>query len=235
MFSKFSFSKALLISLSFLISHAANAELTTVGDLVQISVNIPEYEQDGGEINTNDCSGYFGQPFTECKITHVPSEDSQVFATIMGKFDVGTPSESEFTSGSAADDWTFNGGTSNEPEDAKSGSWAYSGTTYPGVSFWVAKGGSEGFILNWMVSQESVNNNLCSVGNEFTIDCLSVSIAVTSGSWVAPDPYNLSHISFYGNKCDNNCDPTPVPEPTSIALFALALLGIAARRKKYTL
>ena len=33
----------------------------------------------------------------------------------------------------------------------------------------------------------------------------------------------LSHMTFYGAK--------PVPEPETLALFAIALLGIAVRRK----
>ena len=234
MFSKFSFFKTLFIGFSLLMSCAANASLTPVGDLIQVSVNIVEYKQNGSIKNLSDCSGYFGQGFSACEITHVPTPNSPVFATVMGKFDSQDPTDNDFRSGSSADDWTFNGTNSNVVGNTQSGTWSYSGSTYPGVSFWVAKGGNEGFILNWMVSKGSVTNNDCQIGSEFSISCLSVSIAVTSGTWAAPEPYQLSHISFYGNKCDNNCDrTTQVPEPTSIALFSLALFGLAARRKKH--
>lgn len=238
MFSRFSFSKALAIGLSFFIGCTANASLTTVDGLIQVSVNIKGGLKHNGKVeNLNDCSGYFGQGFDECEISHVPTINSPVFATVMGKFDTEKPSDNDFTTDSFANDWTFNGTNSNELDNANSGSWTYSGAAYPGISFWVAKGGNEGFILNWMVSQDNVTNNNCQVGNEFSISCLSVSIAVTSGSWAAPNPHNLSHISFYGNKCaNNNCapPPAPVPEPTSIALLSLALLGLAARRKIFT-
>jgi hypothetical protein len=203
----------------------ANAALTPVNDLIQVSVLI--IPQQGN----NDCSGYFGKG-EDCKITHVPSTDSPIFATIMAKYDAEDSADNKVYQGSSENDWAFDNTNSHTVDNTTSGTWQYSGSNYPGISFWVAKGGNEGFILNWMVKQESVDNNYCSVGSEFTIACLSVSVAVTSGYWAAPNPHDLSHISFYGNKCDNNCEPTTqVPEPASIALFALALLGIATRRK----
>ncbi len=220
----------MLIGAFLFTSFFVNASLTPVGDLVQVSVNITEYKNNGDIKNINDCAGYFGSGFTNCEITHVPTSGSDIFATVMAKYDAENSANNEFILGSTSStDWSF----SNSINGATEGNWTYSGSSYPGISFWVSKGGSEGFILNWMVSQDSIDNNDCQAGNEFTISCLNVSVAVTSGYWAAPEPHNISHITFYGNKCDNNCGTTPqqVPEPTSIALFALALLGIAGRRQ----
>jgi hypothetical protein len=232
MFSKIKFSKALLIVASLFTSFVANASLTPVGDLLQVSVLIAETEQGNKK---NDCSGYFGQGFEQCKITHVPSSDTTVFAEIMGKFG----DENKFNAPSQASDWNFDvNGQTNEahPDENETGQWNYTGTEYPGVSYWVAKAGSAGFILNWMIADNADNRITCDSPDEFSVSCLSLAISVTTGAWTTPSVKGLSHISFYGNKCDNDCGPTTtsVPEPSSLALIALAFLGIAARRKKFT-
>ncbi len=205
----------------------ANASLTQVGDLLQVSILVAD--DIGG--NSNDCSGYFGSGFEECKITHVPSNDSTVFAEIMGKFEGG--GATQFADPSKASDWSFHDNQAN-PGDSGTGTWQYVGTEYPGVSYWVAKAGSAGFILNWMIADNVENRNTCASPDEFSVDCLSLAISVTSGTWTTPLntkggnkdlPKNLSHISFYGNLT------TEVAEPHTLALFALALFGIVARRK----
>lgn len=223
MFSKFSFSKALILGFSLFVSYTATAKLTTVGDLIQVSITI----------KGNDCAGYFGANFNACEITHVKSGDTEVFASIMGKFDTENSSGTEFSAGSSASDWTFNGSSANSTDNRKNGTWKYVGNSYPGVSYWAVKGGPK-FTLNWMInkSDKALCKNLARTKN-----CLSLALAVTEGSWLTPKNknndkrYDLSHISFYGNKCDNNCATTQVPEPTSIALFGLALLGLSARRR----
>jgi hypothetical protein len=232
MLSKNIFSTALLFGLSLFTSYAANASLTTVGDLIQVSILITE--------DNNDCSGYFGQGFDNCEITHVPSPNTPIFAEIMGKFglDDNGNIENAFVAPSQASDWNFDvNNQTNEmhPGDNETGQWHYTGTEYPGVSYWVTKASND-FILHWMIADNSDNRATCASSGEFSINCLSLAVSVTTGAWTTPLNKELSHISFYGNKCDNNCGPTTnVPEPTSIALFALALLGITARRKKFTL
>ncbi len=243
MFSKRKFSKVLLLTAALFTSFFSNASLTPVGDLLQVSVLIADNVQG----NSNDCSGYFGQGFEQCKITHVPSSDTTVFAEIMGKFEGG--GATQFAAPSQASDWNFDvDGQTNEanPGENGTGQWNYTGTEYPGVSYWVAKAGSAGFILNWMIADNTDNRNTCASPDEFSVSCLSLAVSVTTGAWTTPlktngsaagSPRDLSHISFYGNECANNCGGGPasvVPEPSSIALFALAFLGIAARRKKFT-
>lgn len=241
MLSKNLFSKALtIIGACLFSSFFANASLTSVDGLLQVSILIT-----GGN---NDCKGYFNQGFgpgfEECKITHVPSGNSPIFAEIMGKFGLKEDGslEDEFVAPSKASDWNFDVDSQKNqahPGDNGTGQWHYTGTAYPGISFWVAKASND-FILNWMIADNTENVTACT-GNEFSINCLQLAVSVTTGAWTTPlgphdVPRDLSHISFYGKKCEENCKPKQqVPEPTSIVLLALALFGLATKRKKFSL
>jgi len=130
MLSKNIFLKTTIAAFLF-VSAVANASLTTVNDMIQVSILVAENEQG----NSNDCSGYFGQGFDECEITHVPSGDTTVFAEIMGKFE--GEGSTQFNSPSQASDWNFdvdNQTNQSQPGENGTGDWHYTGTEYPGVS-----------------------------------------------------------------------------------------------------
>ena len=96
--------------------------------------------------------------------------------------------------------------TLNDPE-GKSGTWTYTpGPGDPTILAYVAKGGP-----NFNVFLNDDGNML-------------------SGSWTTPDNKGLSHLSFYDSKGNG----TAIPEPASLALFGLGLLGLgfAARRRR---
>jgi len=66
---------------------------------------------------------------------------------------------------------------------------------------------------------------------------MSAAVSVTTGTWSTP--YNnansqaaLSHLTFFGGICTENCEPAQVPEPSTIAIFALAL-GLLRIRSNY--
>ena len=153
----------------------------------------------------SDCSGVFGSGFANCKI---PAQYSANQSPVIAKFDVDTSSW-EFNSalfpGVDASDFTLvinAGGT---------GTWAYSPEANdPLITFFVAKGGP--------------NFNL-----------FANTGAPNSGSWITPTnpnnnrPYGLSHITFYDTGAR---PPLEIPEPGTLALVGLAMLGAGAVRRR---
>lgn len=151
----------------------------------------------------NDCSGVFGQGFENCAISGSP---------IIAKFTPGEGAElnnSAFPSVNGAE-WSFD---SDSPFGT--GTWTYSpGANDPSIRYWVAKAGNEFNLFYY---------------TELAGGTLADALAVTTGSWITPlnqqgAPRGLSHISFY------DTGRQTVSEPTSLALLALSLIGIALTR-----
>jgi hypothetical protein len=154
----------------------------------------------------NDCSGEFGQGFDNCK---TPFEYGS--SPVIAKFnfnDAGTVSTSEINTSLfpsvTGDEWTFAFGIGG------TGTWTYNPAgNDPLITYYVAKGGSS---FNLFSNDGDPN----------------------SGGWFTPtngggNPAGLSHLTFY----DTGVRPPQeeVPEPASLALLGLGLLGVVASRR----
>lgn len=199
----------------------------------------------------NDCNNaYFQDPgensFDTCKVAIGEFGVDKVYlADVIAKFDtVDNSTSPEYTESKKykADidqsDWTFgNGGQLDE--SYKTGTWEYSGGS-PGIRFWTAKAGGGGnsgggFNLFWLVDDTTEATNACNP-DTYTLDCLNLAKTVISGSWSTPEGKGLSHITFFGGllACTAPCggDSTVVPEPQTLMLLALGMLGLVARQKR---
>jgi len=240
MSSKFSLIKALTLGLSLVISCAVNAELTQVSVLI--------------EPTSNDCGNnkYFDDPngdingFSNCRIFVANGNELAYLSDVIIKFggnddnfDSSHEISSNYTDSIHPNDFslTFDDNTNT------SGSWVYNNNVfkYPDIRFWTAKAGND-FLLFWMVNSAAIPDSCMAGSNNSNLSyaCMSLAESVTTGTWTTPENKGLSHITFFGGLCsendinfDTNCGDTPqdVPEPATFMLFALALLGIAARRK----
>ncbi|NWO08302.1 MAG: PEP-CTERM sorting domain-containing protein [Alteromonadaceae bacterium] len=169
------------------------------------------------EFEGNDCSGYFGKG-EACQI-FIDQEDERIeISPLIAKYEPnGTVDEKN------SDYGTFDGEEISFSGDA-TGSWTYTpDPDDPGIRYWSVKAGN-GFNLFWYV--DDANDNTCS-GNTYTLACLELAEVVTEGTWFTPGEKGLSHIAFY-----NSEPPTYVPEPGSIALLGLGLLGLGLTRRR---
>lgn len=166
--------------------------------------------------NKNDCAGLFGKPNDPCDVGNYLAQPTPVSAYI-AKYDTQTsawavnPTYSTVT----GSEFAISGGGS--------GTWSYTpGIGDPGVRFWVAKGGNQGFRLHWLVDDATVGTN-CTTA--YSLSCLNQALTVTSGTWATPSTQGLSHMTFY------NGGRTTVPEPATLTLLGLGA-AFALRRRR---
>lgn len=192
--------------------------------------------------------------FSACRIFADDNGTKNYLSDVISKYDTGSSlvdstftssgkySGAEYSSIVNKDNWEFTDTVAGN----STGTWTYNNGihTYPDIRFWVAKSGN-GFRLFWLI--EDNMNNVCIAGNEsqstdnLNLACMTSAISVTTGQWITPAGNNgnnksLSHITFFGGLCTGpECGApvtTPVPEPTTLVIFGLGLLGLAARHKQ---
>lgn len=162
-----------------------------------------------GTFQGNDCAGVFSLPsggFETCK-TPVAFGNSPVIAKF--EFTGRTVTKTEintslFPSVTGAE-WTFTFGSGG----TATGTWTYNPVgDDPAITYYVAKG-----------------------SNSFNL--FSNDAPFNSGEWFTPannggNPAGLSHLTFYDTAVR---PPEEVPEPASLALLGLGLLGVVASRR----
>ncbi len=163
-----------------------------------------------GEFDGNDCAGVFGPNFPNCFAPAMPDEGIPERTPIIIKFnfnDDGSFGEIEINPMFASIDgteFTFAFG----PDGSGTGTWTYTpGAGDPAITAFTAKGGSA--------------FNLYSTEGDYTDVAYSTPINASG------KPAGLSHMGFYDSDGD-----LLLPEPGSLALLGLGLLGIVFARRR---
>ena len=183
---------------------AAIAAILSVGGMASANAALI------GTYDGNDCAGVFGDSFEKCVAPAVPGSDLTEPSPIIIKFnfnDDGSPGLVEINPLFGSIDgsefsFTFGGGGTG------TGTWTYSpGAGDPAITSYVAKGGPQ--------------------FNFFSTGGATVNVPYFTPDNASGKPAGLSHLSFYDSDGD-----LLLPEPGSLALLGLGLLGIAVVRRR---
>ena len=174
----------------------------------------------------NDCSGFFGTGFGSCQIV-----GDTTLSPVIAKFNasLGLSETNALYPSVDGSEWTF----SNTSSTNSTGDWSYAPTgDDPGIRFWAAKAGND-FKLFWEVSDADAAGACAGQGDFGDTGligaCLDAAMVVSSGSWTTPGLKELSHLTFY-----DTAPPVKMPEPGTLGLLGVGLLGIGFARRRRT-
>jgi len=171
----------------------------------------------------NDCSGVFGQGFSNCNVT---APDGTKLSPVMAKYDnqangITDVNQSVFPSLSTPVSGVMTEFSVNETTKT----WTYTpGANDPLIKYWVLKQ-TNAFTLYWNVADASV----AACSTVYSLSCMLLAQSITSGSWTG----DFSHITWYDTKGPGGAVPeVPLPAGILLLISALGGLGLLARSRK---